>query len=416
MAEHIARNDAPVIQQVTTLTPVVENSEDYAISINTKVSSVYTSDASATAAEIVEGLNTLLIDSTLPEYTELTFEEDNSIITVTGNDSGQPFTIVDASGAPAELTVANTVTAQSKNHWIAKNFSSGTLPASTDTVTLTKLDQDQGFLYDLNQSAVTLALLEIRADSRAQIGLPETNTDGSSPYYQAGYRETFLKISSTVVRIGEGSGEGSRLIKLNLGTNATDVTVFSGSTNRINNNETPIQLLGSHASNTLQVIGGEVDVCMLPNVTGTWATVTCTGGTTRFGRGTTLTTVTVAGNAIVETRSAVTTINVRDTGRLIHTGSGNIGTLHVAGDVVEIKATSALTITTLNGYGDKVLDLSNCDSDVTITNMNIYANPGSPFTIRDPNNKLVMTNAASVKNGAQSLLVITGNDRNVKVS
>jgi hypothetical protein len=79
-------------------------------------------------------------------------------------------------------------------------------------------------------------------------------------------------------------------------------------------------------------------------------------------------------------------------------------------------ASAAVTIATLNGYSGSSLDLSQCDASVTVTNSTIYATPQAPFTIHDPLNRLVMTNAASTPNGVQSLRVVSGSGRNVRVT
>jgi hypothetical protein len=89
-----------------------------------------------------------------------------------------------------------------------------------------------------------------------------------------------------------------------------------------------------------------------------------------------------AGNATVETRSAVTTGRTRDQGRWNHKISGNITTADLLGGPLTVFGTAAITISTLNGYSGSSLDLRQCDANVTVTNMTIYATPQAPFTIR----------------------------------
>jgi hypothetical protein len=420
MTVHIARNDSLIVRQVDTLTPVVVNSGSYKIKLNNKSSTAYVADVTATAQEIVEGVQAILAAYTaaqFPEAKEVVWTEDNAIITATGPTDGMPFTPVDASsGGGAALTVALVTAAKSPNHWIAENFNSGALPVSTDTVYLTQLTKAQSFKWGLDQSGVTLALFDIKADSEAEIGLPEY-TVGSTPYYQAAYRDTWLRISATILRIGDGQGSGSGRIKIDLGTNQCDCTIYKTGLNKADQDEASVQLAGSHASNSLQVLGGEVDIAMLPGKTSQWATIVVSGGIVRCGAGVTLAATEVGGSGYLETRTAMTTVKTRDNGRLVHIGSGNITTsLDIAGGNVEVRATGALSIALLNGYGGRILDLSKCDSDVTIANMNVYATPESVFTILDPNNHLVMTNPASTPNGAQSLVIKTGSGRSVKIT
>lgn len=418
MATLIARNDALIVAQVTTITPTVTNSAVYDLKINTKQEASYTADGSATAQEIVEGLQTILAASVITEFLEATWTENNTTIIATGGATGKPFTVIDGSGSGTWASITTGTSAKSPNHWIAENFDTGSLPVSTDTVILANLTSSQSFKWGLDHNAVVLDVLRIAASCSAEIGLPQFNVDSTS-YYQGAYRDTHLKISAAALTIGEGSGNGSSRINLNLGTNACAATIISTSANSPSGeNGAPVHLIGAHASNSIQLINGRVDIGMFPGTGAscTWPTVIASGGTLRFGEGCTLTTVEAAGNSYVEIRSALTTLRTRDNGSVLYYGSGNVTTMDIAGGKVEVQATGTLTIATLNGYGGKELDLTNCDSVVTITNATIYGTPSSPFTVRDPNNKLAMTNAASTPNGAQSLVVITGSGKNVRVT
>jgi hypothetical protein len=414
MATLTARNDAVIVRQVTVLTPTVANTALYDLLINGKTSDGYLSDGSASAQEIVEGLAAALALNTkaIPEITEITFTENDTTVIATGSTSGQPFTVAEGGGGGNMASITTSTTAKSPNHWIAENFSGGALPGA-DTVILTGLSQEQSFKWGLDQNAVTLTALEIRADCEAEIGLPEFNIDGTL-YYE--YRELDLKISATTLKIGEGNGNGSRRIQINLGTNACSATVFKTSNNKADPDQAPIHLSGSHASNNLQVLAGEVDLAMRPGTTAQWPVIIASGGSIRCGSGCTLGgTLEAAGSSSFETRTAITTLRTRDSGTVTHIGSANITTADIQGGPLEIIATGTLTIATLNGYSGKVLDLTQCDSLVTVTDMNVYASPDSPFVIKDPNNKLVMTNAAVCPNGAQSLRVETGSGKTVKV-
>lgn len=420
MTVHIARNDAVIVRQVTTATPTAANTALYDFLINGKTTDGYTSDASGTAAEIGAGLAAVLTTNTkaIPEVGEITWSGTTTTI-ATGRDDGQPFTIAEGGGSGNQASITTGTTAKSPNHWIAENFSGAALPANGDSVILTNLTTEQSFKWGLDQSAVVaLVTLDIWADCEAEIGLPEWNDDAER-YYQAGYRETHLKIETAALRIGLGEGTGSQRIKLNLGTGtATLVTVYQTSANPADTDAAPVHLSGSNAGNAIQVMSGRVDLAMLPGYTSQWPTVICSGDAiVRCGDGCTLGgTIEASGNSLVETRTTFATGRTRDGGRIRHIGATNISTaLDIAGGNVEIWATGALTIALLNGYAGRSLDLRNSDSLVTITNATIYATPDNPFVINDPNNKLVMTNAASCPNGAESLIVKTGSGKTVKV-
>jgi hypothetical protein len=415
MADQIFRGDAVAIPQVDTLTPTAENNDVYTVEINGKSVS-YTADGTALVAEITAGLVAAIEASNIPEFQEITWEDDTTHITATGPSNGKPVEISAGSAGSGDLVVANVNAASSPNHWIAENFSTGTLPNDSDSVYIA--GTNRGIKWNLDQSAVTLALLDIRASftgAGAEIGLPELNRDVNNDNFYYEYRETHLKISADALRIGGGEGQGSSRIKIDTGSNACDCIVYKTGQPAAGDSEA-VHLVGTHDDNALQVFGGTVGICTLPGYTGKWPTIYASGGTVRCGSGVTLGLVESSGTATIETNSAVTTLRNRDNGVIRHTGSGNITTLEIAGGTATIQATDALTITNLNGYSGKTLDLTNSDSAVTVTNMTIYATPESPFTIVDPGNKLVMTNAASTPNGAQSLRVVSGPGRTVKVA
>lgn len=417
MATHIARNDAQIIRQVSTATPAaVTDTSTYGLKINGKLATLFTSGVGTDAQEIVEGVKAIMAAYTaaqFPEAKEITWTEDDAMVIATGPTNGKPFTVLNNAASDVDLTVATPTTAKSPNHWIAENFDSGTLPVSTDSVILSQLTSDRGFYWGLDQNAVNLALLDVKADFEGDIGLPEYNRE-STAYYQATYRDTHLKISVDDLRIGEGSGAGSRRCKINLGAAVDcDATIYNTSQSPYDQDEAPVHLVGGTAGSTLQLMAGWVDLAMLPGYTGSWGTIVVNGGKLRCGGGVTLGDITVQGT--IETRTAVTNYSIRPGATATHIGAVGITTANVQSKL-HVQSTGALIIGTLNGYSGGSLDLSKCDANVTITNMTIYAASDSPFVINDPNNKLVMTNAASTPNGAQSLRINTGSGRNVRIT
>lgn len=405
MATKIARMDALEVAQVSTITPTPANNTNYQVSINTKVIADYTSDASGIAQEIVEGLEADLTASEVAEATEATYAEDNSIITATGT-TGKPFTLVSAGAGT--LTISNVVTvAKSPNHWIAENFSDAGLPATNDTVVIADLTEDQSILYGLDQNTVDLDLLDIRASSRAYIGLGLYDDEG---YYQ--YRDTHLKISADLVRIGDGDGDGSRRINLDLGTGATVVTVLKTNSQGIGD-DAPVHLIANNAGNILHMTSGVVDLGTKPGVTGAWFTLNVAGGILEVGSGTTATNVNGSGSSVIalSTSSTITSIRLLDSSTLTLYGSPAVTTVHLDGGPLVIKNNTAITITTLNGYANRVLDLSGSNSDVTITNSNVYATADNPFTIIDPHNRVIFTNPTYLPNGAASYRYLSGKEQ-----
>lgn len=414
MPTKIARMDAVPQAQVSNLTPTAANTTVYTLAINTKQLATITSGGFATVQQIVEALQPLLedtVESTLiPEATEVaSYTEDNTKIVATGLPSGKPFTIVNTGAGTIAVTEATA--AKSPNHWIAENFDDAGLPVSNDTVIIAELTEDQSILYGLDQNAVDLDLLDIRANSQALIGLGTYDDDGG--YYQ--YRDTHLKISADLVRIGDGDGDGSRRINLNLGTGITVVTIVKTGSQGIDN-DAPVNIIANNTANVLYMSNGIVDLGTKPGNTGAWASLFVEGGILEVGSGTSVINVTGSNAAVISlaTDSTITSLKLLDSATITLYGSPDITTADLNGGPLVIKNNDDLIITTLNGYANRILDLSGANAGVTITNSNIYATADSPFTIIDPHNKAVFTNATYLPNGAASFRYLSGIEQTAK--
>jgi len=408
MSTIVWRGDAPAVRQVDTFTPTASNSQTYSITINGKSVS-YTADSSASVQEICEGLQALLAASEIPEFAAITWTENDTVITGTGPEDGSPFTATSAATGGGALVQSTTTAANGPNRVVAANFVGAALPANGDTLVIQ--DSSSSLSYSLAAlSAVTLDLLNILADfgDGGQVGLPYFNRSNSGgAYYE--YRGTYLQVGATEVKIGDGKGQGSGLIKLNLGSVQTSIQVFK--TGQPSDQDYgAVQLIGTHASNVLRVFDGSVDVAMGPSEVATFLTITVSGGTVRLGGGCTLTTVEADGNAVVEVRSAATTLRTQGSGVIRKIGSGAVGTVDIGGGQVEYSA--AGTITTLTVRAGKTFDASKLTVAVTITDSTAYAGA----RILDPNGKLTFTNATSCPDGADSVVFVTKKGATVKVA
>jgi hypothetical protein len=408
MSTIVWRGDAPVTRQVDTFTPTASNSQTYTITINGKSVS-YTADSGTTVQEICEGLQAALAASTIPEFAEITWTENDSVVTGTGPDDGTPFTATSSATGAGALAQSTVTAAVGPNRVVAANFVGAALPTNGDTLVIQ--DSASSLNYSLSAlSAVTVDLLNILADfsEGGEIGLPYFNRSNSGgAYYE--YRGTYLQIGATEVKIGDGNGQGSGLIKLNLGSVQTSIQVFKTG-QPTDQDYGAVQLIGTHASNVLRIFGGSVDVAMGPGEVATFATITASGGVVRLGGGCTLTTVEADGNAVVEVRSAATTLQTQGSGIIRKIGSGAVGTIDVGGGTVEYSA--AGTITTLVVRAGKTFDASRLTASVTITNSTCYAGA----TILDPNGKITWTNATSCPDGADSVRFVTKKGATVKVA
>ena len=136
MADLILRGDAVTVRQVTTLTPTAANAALYDLLVNGKTTDGYTSDASGTVQEIVEGLKAALDANAkaIPEIDEITFTEIDTALIATGRSDGQPFTLAEGPGSGNFASITTGTAAKSPNHWIAENFTGGVLPGAGDNV------------------------------------------------------------------------------------------------------------------------------------------------------------------------------------------------------------------------------------------------------------------------------------------
>ena len=261
--------------------------------------------------------------TSIPEMSLLTATVSGSVVTLTADTAGVPHTISvsETTAGSGTLSISNTTVATGPNFWSnADNWSGGSVPVSTDDVTI---DRPVSILYGLAQSAVTLTSLTIteRFTSAAQIGLLRRNANGYEEY-----RATELAISATTINC-RGS---SSLIKLNLGTAQTTCNVYSTGTTA-ETGRPAFQVRGTHASNTFNIFGGHVGVGS-NNETANAATIRQESGTVEVGTGVVLTTYTkIAGTASVN--CAATTIT-NSSGTLTHT-AGNVTTVNTGGTFVE---------------------------------------------------------------------------------
>lgn len=360
------RGDAAAVAQVNTVTPAnVLTTNTFTVTINGK--SVTFTSSSNTVAHVTAGLTALLQACTYAEFTELTFTDSTTCITITANTAGVPFTQTSsASGGTATNVTATTTASSGPNDYsTAANWSGGAVPSSSDDVTI---DGDNDILYGLAQSAVTLTSLTIPSTFTGVIGNPEENDNG---YIE--YRKTYLEISATTITIGRGNGAGSGRIKLNVGSVQTAVTVHKTAkpTAGIAAGLGSVIFKGTHASNTLTAVDGYVSIAPFGAETATVATLRCDSANVICSSGVTLTTVTHAGNGTLTISSAATTVNQNvGAGPLNVIGSGAITTLNCWGGTTSYQGSG--TVTTLNVGPNATIEFETNPIARTVTTANLY--------------------------------------------
>lgn len=216
MTTKLFRGDAPVLRQVTTLTPggTIEIGDKFLVTINGKALSYPATGT--TVASVTAGLAADLAASTIPEFAEIDWADAGTAVTATGPSDGTPFTLTatttESNGAAADaqtFTATTTVAAQSGEHWnVAANWSPSGVPQTGDDVYLDNFAGD--IKYGLDQSAVTLASLRATASFTGEIGLAKVNETGGSgadSYFE--YRRLHVRVGLSKHLPSRGSGAGA---------------------------------------------------------------------------------------------------------------------------------------------------------------------------------------------------------------
>jgi hypothetical protein len=380
MATRTWRPGAAAIAKEDTATVggTIEASDLFIVKIGSKlVSTVAGSTTAANVATAIAAALTGLDPDVYPEFGAIIWAAAGATVTATANDAGILNSITvsttesDGSASDGQtFTIANTVANSGANVWdLTANWSGATVPTTGDTVILE--NSDIPVQYDLAQSGVTLAALNIRASFEADIGLPETNP-GDWPEYLP----TYLAIGATLLTIGEGDGGGSGRIKIDNGSIQTTAVVRA--TGSGEDNGIPALLWkGTHASNAMTALNGEVGIAFLGGETATVASLTVVGAEVVVGSGTTLTTCILSGNGSIELRCAATTITLEgEADTITATGTGNITNLNVFAGTFDCQRSSTITNCTIGPGG--TVDLTNATGTVTFTNA-IYMAKGASF-------------------------------------
>jgi len=244
---------------------------------------------------------------------------------------------------------------------VAANWSGG-VPGNGDDAVLQH--SSQSVTAGLAQGAIDLATLRIDQSFTGQIG-DENN---------------YLVIGSSVVTIGEAKGEsaappaGSSMIKLNLDTTATAVTVHNTG-NSAESGRQALRLLMVNAANVVSVLKGSVSIAADAGETSQLATLNISyvdsvesDADVVVGSGVTLATVQKTGGSLA-LQCAVTTLTNR-AGAVRTSGTGVITAVNMHAGSADLNSTG--TITTLNGFGGAV-DTTESLAGRTITTLNIYA-------------------------------------------
>ncbi len=315
----------------------------------------------------------------VPEFNEITGTVASSVVTLTHDTKGVPFTItVSETSAAGTLSLATPTAATGPNNLNeAANWSPSGVPIAGDDVWFD--DSDVDVLYNLDAlAAVTLNSLRITKRFSGKIGLPRINTSNSAGDYIE-YRPTYLEMAGVTTTM-EVQSNSSRL---KLDTKATAAVVNVDAAGSGNSSEIPAILWkGTHANNALNVRRGQVGVALFAGETATIGNLRVSFDTNihgdaavNLGTGVTWTTMDQTGGTIT-TQSGGTTIS-KTNGELT-LATGNVTTLNLNGGNTYYSGDGTLGTVKINSGA--LLDLSRDMRACAITTLDIYA--GGKF--KDP--------------------------------
>jgi hypothetical protein len=246
-------------------------------------------------------------------------------------------------------------------------------PSGTDYSMITGLTAFQ---------AITLASFNVASSYTGTIGL---TTAGSSSYLGLGGTNS----SAITVNIGYSSGNtvassGAPLVKLDLGSMRGTVNVTSTNQSSLLESGGPVALLGTHTSNTLNLINGIVSIAADPLEVSNFRTIN-TSGTLFMGTGCTTSfpnvyggvstiqsgvgTLTMTGGTVNFIGSGTLGLGTLTGGRLNYLSTGTATTISAQNSTVDFSGDSrAKTVTTIN-LNNSSLNISNgVKNSITITN------------------------------------------------
>lgn len=335
-----------------------------------------------TAAHMITGLLALLVASDIAEFDEIAWASPSST-TITGTSiAGVPFTlsVTRVTAGTGTFTSVTTTAATGPNHWNdINNWSAGTLPADTEDL---NVDLTRGSIYyGLPQSSIEPATLLIysRTSTRNTIGLPRLNVLGYTEY-----RSTKLLIGPAACTIDTDSP----FIALDFGSDQVACDVLrAGQGDQV----TPaLQLCGSHASNTWEVVEGFVGFALYDDevVAGESlkvnrdAKVICADGVA-------VTTVTSTGQ--LDFQGTATSLTSNE-GLTVIRGASAFTNLTAEGGDIEYRSTGTVTNPTAGGRRGGTIDCSKDISPRTFTNTTIKRGG----RILDPDRTITHTNKIAI--------------------
>lgn len=309
-----------------------------------------------------------------------------SIVNLTANTPGKPFTftVTEATVGNGTATGATlTASAGPAEGDNVDNYDTNAVPVDNDLI---YFQGSNNLLYDLNLAQQPLQINKPKSYT-GLVGLPIFNRDNASKTYREYRTPRYLTTDDnsaiTTSNLETGTGPGSGRFMLDNGAGQAIVNIF-GKGPRTEAGVPAILWKGSHASNVVNNLAGDLGVAWFSSETAVIATLRSGDGPqspaeTYCTPGVTLTTVIMNGGKLY-TSSAITTAT-QNAGEYQH-NTGTITTLNVNGGT--FYPLGGATLTTLKIGSGGTFDARRGDASFAITNtVDLYA--GSKFY--DPNGR-----------------------------
>lgn len=339
----------------------------------------YTSVTGDTTTTIATNIAQLLNASQDGEFQKINWTSSAAIVTGTANTVGEPFTV---SLSGTGTFTLNTTQANSSPNDAAStaNYSSGSLPVNSDTLIFE--DVDIGVYWNLTSalSGVTLTALRIRDTFTDGIGLPLYDTTGTEFREYRGTEFTLAGCTTLEVALSSSATGGS--FKFNTSSGQTAVKILGTDAGTLFDEY--VQWRGTHASNTIDMVGGALAVAPYAAQTATFTTAQIKDASLRLGIGVTVTSIEMT-NSSLDTRSSVPTLTMNG-GTAVFRDATTITTALIDAGTLDYRSTG--TITTLKLGSGATADFSNITDPVTVTNCTMEE--GSALV--DPLRRVTFTN------------------------
>ena len=341
------------------------------------------------------------------EFSEVTASIDPdtpSVVTLTANEAGVPFTVTvtENTAGTGTATGATSQTATGPWHWDnGKNWDTGAAPVGNALEVVVLQNQsgpNVGFKYGLPNNTYEVTI-QHWMNYTGQIGLPAVNTTNPSKPYPE-YRQQYVRLddagtgTSIAHRFGLGKdGVGSPLINLHHKTLECKVIVYNTGTPQIQGRKA-LNICCEASTSTLNILGGSVDFSSQDSATSAFVTVAQTAGDSRGVGGVVAgSAVTCSGgNMLIGGTPAITTVTSNGGMLRLEGQTGTITTLYIMDGGVVDQASTGLTVSSANIFNNGTLDMRSNAGSWTLTNGTIHR--GGKFL--DPYRRTTMSNAVKL--------------------